>query len=547
MLQAGLPGLSAGPLEDRFMRQDSFSRSGISRLSFAGFLSAIAVASLGLGVDAWSAPAAPTAPATKAAAVPAVPTKPAVAGPAVAVPPSVAARPQGYADLAERLLPMVVNISTSQTLRRRPAANDPPVPQLPQGSPLDDFFKDFMDRGNRPRRVQSLGSGFVIDPVGYIVTNNHVIEGADEITVILNDKTSLPATLIGKDEKTDLALLKVNSKQPLAVAKFGDSDKSRVGDLVMAIGDPFGLGGTVTTGIVSARNRDIKSGPYDDFIQTDAPINKGNSGGPLFNMDGEVIGINTAIYSETGGSVGIGFSIPSNAARNVVAQLKSNGKIQRGWLGVRIQPISDEIAETMGLDKARGALIAGMTDGGPAAKAGVQNGDVVLSFDGKPVADERALPRMVADAQVGKTVNIEVLRKGQRKTMPISVQKLPDEEKVASLDSKTPAKPGAAAPKPPVEVNLGMTLAPLSPESRRRFRLDTKVQGVVVTEVDADSPAGQKNIRPGDVITEVAQQKVISPDEVSDKLDAERKAGHKVVLLQVSRGGELTFIGVRLP
>jgi serine protease Do len=525
------------------MRKASFTP--FARCGAAGLVSALALASFGLGADALGAPAAvPAAPVTKAAAVPAVPVRPAVGVPSVAVPPSIAARPQGYADLAERLLPMVVNISTSQTLRRRPDPNEAPAPQAPQGSPLDDFFKDFMDRGNRPRRVQSLGSGFVIDPAGYVVTNNHVIEGADEITVILSDMTSLPATLVGRDEKTDLALLKVNSKQPLAVAKFGDSDKARVGDLVMAIGDPFGLGGTVTTGIVSARNRDINSGPYDDFIQTDAPINRGNSGGPLFNMDGEVIGINSAIYSPTGGSVGIGFSIPANAAKNVIAQLRSTGKIQRGWLGVRIQQVSADIAETMGLDKPRGALIAGMNDGGPASKAGIQNGDVVLTFDGRPVADERALPRMVADAPIGKTVNIEVLRKGQRKTMPITVQRLVEDEKVASADKAAPAKPGA--PKPPVTVNLGMSLAPVSPESRRRFRLDAKVQGVVVTEVDADSPAGQKNIKPGDVITEVAQQKVVSPDEVSAKLDAERKAGHKVVLLQVSRGGELTFIGVRL-
>ena len=295
------------------MPMASVSRFG-TRSRFATFVSALVLASPGSGAS--SVTAAP-APVVKAAAVPApAPAATAKPGaPSVAVSPAVAARPQGYADLAEHLLPMVVNISTSQTLRRRPAANQPP-PQAPEGSPLDDFFKDFMDRGNRPRRVQSLGSGFVIDPAGYIVTNNHVIDGADEITVILNDTTSLPATLVGKDDKMDLALLKVNSKQPLAVAKFGDSDKARVGDLVMAIGDPFGLGGTVTTGIVSARNRDIKSGPYDDFIQTDAPINKGNSGGPLFNMDGDVIGINTAIFSETGGSIGLGFSIPvSRAAR----------------------------------------------------------------------------------------------------------------------------------------------------------------------------------------------------------------------------------------
>jgi serine protease Do len=505
-------------------------------LALTGLASALAVSSLtlpsGFAAPAAAPPRATTAPAVRANTAP-----------AVNVPPSIAARPQGYADLAERLLPMVVNISTTQTLKR-PAAENNPVPQAPEGSPLDDFFKDFMDRGNRPRRVQSLGSGFIIDPAGYIVTNNHVIEGADEITVILSDGTSLPATLVGRDDKTDLAVLKVNSKQPLNVAKWADSDKARVGDLVMAIGDPFGLGGTVTTGIVSARNRDINSGPYDDFIQTDAPINRGNSGGPLFNMDGEIIGINSAIYSPSGGSVGIGFAIPSNSAKNVVAQLKSTGKIQRGWIGIRIQQVSDDIAQSVGLSKPQGALIAGMTEKGPAAKAGVQNGDVVLSFDGKSVADNRALPRLVADAQIGKTVNIEVLRKGQHKMLPITVQKLVEDEKVASADK--PAKPGAAI-KPPVTVNLGMTLAPVSPDARRRYHLDAKVAGVVVTDVDADSPAGQKNIRAGDVITEVAQQKVISPDDVAAKLDAERKAGHKVVLLQVSRGGELTFIGIRVP
>jgi serine protease Do len=371
-----------------------------------------------------------------------------------------------------------------------------------------------------------------------------VIEGADEITVILSDSTSLPATLVGRDDKTDLAVLKVNSKQPLNVAKWGDSDRARVGDLVMAIGDPFGLGGTVTTGIVSARNRDINSGPYDDFIQTDAPINRGNSGGPLFNMDGEVIGINSAIYSPSGGSVGIGFAIPSNSARNVVAQLKGTGKIQRGWIGIRIQQVSEDIAQSVGLDKPKGALIAGMTDGGPAAKAGIQNGDIVVSFDGKAVADNRALPRMVADAQVGKTYNVEVLRKGQHKVLPITVQKLVEEDTKVASASK-PAAPGANS-KASVTMNLGMSLAPVSPEARRRYHLDAKVAGVVVTDVDADSPAGQKNIRAGDVITEVAQQKVSSPDEVSAKFDAERKAGRKLVLLQVSRGGELTFIGIRL-
>src|SRR6185312_14573850 len=361
-------------------------------------------------------------------------------------PPSVAARPQGYADLAERLLPMVVNISTSQTLRRRPDANEAPAPQAPQGSPLDDFFKDFMDRGNRPRRVQSLGSGFVIDPAGYIVTNNHVIEGADEITVILNDMTTLPATLVGRDDKTDLALLKVNSKQPLAVAKFGDSDKARVGDLVMAIGDPFGLGGTVTTGIVSARNRDINSGPYDDFIQTDAPINRGNSGGPLFNMDGAVIGINSQIYTPSGGSVGIGFAIPANLARDVVGQLRRFGAARRGWIGVRIQPVTPEIAEGLNLGTRRGGLIADVTAGGPAARAGLQNGALVVGFDGKPVADDRALPRIVADTPIGKTVNVDLLRKGRKASLRITVQKLADDSK--------PDKPTKSAPPPKAKSSL---------------------------------------------------------------------------------------------
>jgi serine protease Do len=485
------------------------ARSSIARSSALGLLSALAFASLPVISEAWAQ-----------------------------VPPAIAARPQGFADLAERLSPMVVNISTSQTLKRPAAAQG-----SPDGTPNDEFFRNFLDRDNRPRRVQSLGSGFIIDSTGYVVTNNHVIDGADEITVILSDTTSLTAKLIGKDEKTDLALLKVESKTALPVAKFGDSDKARVGDLVMAIGDPFGLGGTVTAGIVSARNRDINSGPYDDFIQTDASINRGNSGGPLFNMDGDVIGVNSAIYSPTGGSVGIGFSIPSNAAKRVIEQLKSTGVIARGWIGVRIQAVSDEIAQSLGMDKARGAMIAGMSDNGPAAKAGLQNGDVVINFNGKPVADSRALPRMVADTDIGKAVDIEVLRKGQPKTLPITIEKLDEETKVASAESPS----STATPPAPQMVNLGMTLAPITGDSRRRYKLNESLAGAVVTDVDVDSPAGMKNIRPGDVITEVAQTKVTSPEDVSAKLVEEKNAGHKVVLLQVSRGGDLTFIGVRIP
>jgi serine protease Do len=495
---------------------------------------------LAMAILPWAANAlAGAAPAAPAATAPKLPQSPQLP---VTVPANVLSGSSGFADLAERLLPTVVNISTSQTLKRRP---DQQGQQAPQGTPFDDFFKNFTDRDNRPRRVQSLGSGFIIDSAGYVVTNNHVIEGADEITVILEEGTEMKATLVGTDEKTDLALLKVNPSSPLPVARMGDSEKARVGEWVMAIGDPFGLGGTVTTGIISARNRDINAGAYDDFIQTDAPINRGNSGGPLFNMYGEVIGVNSAIYSPTGGSVGIGFAIPINAARNVITQLRAGGIVTRGWLGVRIQQVTEELAESLGLDKGRGALIAGMDKDGPAQKAGLQNGDVVLTFDGKPVPDNRALPRMVADAQVGKTVNVEVLRRGQRRTLPVTVQRLADDDQKVASASPDSSKQ-KQAPRGPTVTNLGMTLAPITGESRRRYRLDDRVQGVVVTEVDGDSPAGEKNIRAGDVITEVAQQNVTSVEDFTAKLEAERRAGHRVVLLQVSRGGELTFIPVRL-
>jgi serine protease Do len=503
-------------------------RPGYARSFGLRFLPVLAIAVLPWAADALGAAPAP------APRLPGSPQLP------VTVPANVQAGSAGFADLAERLLPTVVNISTSQTLRRRA---DPNQPQLPEGTPFDDFFKNFSDRENRPRRVQSLGSGFIVDSAGYVVTNNHVIEGADEITVILDDGTSMVATLVGRDEKTDLALLKVNPRMPLPIARMGDSDRARVGEWVMAIGDPFGLGGTVTTGIISARNRDINAGPYDDFIQTDAPINRGNSGGPLFNMYGDVIGVNSAIYSPTGGSVGIGFAIPINAAKNVIAQLRDSGIVRRGWLGVRIQEVTDELAESLGLDKGRGALIAGMDTNGPARKAGLQDGDVVLTFDGRPVADNRALPRMVAEAQIGKTVNVEVMRRGQKRTMPVTVARLAeDEQKVASVEPDSQK----ATPARPALTNLGMTLASITGESRRRYRLDDKVQGVVVTDIDPDGPAGQKNIRAGDVITEVAQEKVASPQDFTAKLEAERRAGHRIVLLQVSRDGELTFIGVRL-
>ena len=448
--------------------------------------------------------------------------------------------PDSFADLVIKLLPTVVNISTSQTLKAPPPSA---MPQLPPGSPLEDLFKNFLGpNSNRPRHVTSLGSGFIIDPSGYVVTNNHVIEDSDQITVSLQDGTSLPARVVGRDPKTDLALLKVSPKKPLPAAHFGDSDHARIGDWVVAIGDPFGIGSTVTAGIVSARNRNINSGDYDDFIQTDAPINRGNSGGPLFDVDGNVIGINSQIYTPTGGSVGIGFAIPSNLARQVLNQLRQFGVARRGWIGVRIQQVTAEIAEGLNLPTTQGALVSGVTGGGPAAKAGLTNGDLVTGFDGKPVNDDRALPRIVADTPIGKTVNIDVLRKGRKQTLKITVQRLADDAK--------PGKPGKALP-PPVKSQsklsqLGLSLGMLDAPARAKFKIGAGIQGVVVTSVEGGSPAGEKNLRSGDVIVEVGGQAVKSPDDVAKRVDADAKAGKKSALLLVNRDGDLQYLGLRL-
>jgi len=449
--------------------------------------------------------------------------------------------PDSFADLAAKLLPTVVNIATTQTLKAPPPSA---IPNVPPGSPLEDLFKNFLGpNAERPKHVTSLGSGFVIDPAGFIVTNNHVIEDSDQIAVTLNDGSSLPAKIVGRDAKTDLALLKVMPKKPLPAAHFGDSDKARIGDWVMAIGDPFGLGSTVTAGIVSARNRDINAGPYDDFIQTDAPINRGNSGGPLFDMDGNVIGINSAIFSPSGGSVGIGFSIPSNMARDVVAQLKQFGVARRGWIGVRIQQVTDEIAQGMGLPSSQGALVADVTAGGPADKAGLKNGDVVVGFDSKPVADSRELPRIVAATPIGKTVNVDVLRKGKKQSYKILIAKL-DEGPADKPGNKLPPPPSS---KPKSKVSqLGLSLAPLDDAARVKYKIARNIQGVVVSDVDSDSPAADKNLRPGDVIVEVQSQPVKSPAEIEARVAADVKAGKKSELMLVSRNGEMTYVGLRL-
>ncbi len=455
------------------------------------------------------------------------------------LPAAARSAPESFAELADKLLPTVVNISTSQTLKAPPQGV---MPELPPGSPLEDLFKNFLGpRSNAPRHVTSLGSGFIIDPTGYIVTNNHVIEDSDQITVSLQDGTQLPAKVIGRDTKTDLSLLKVTSKKPLPATHFCDSDHARIGDWVIAIGDPFGLGSTVTAGIVSARNRDIDAGPYDDFIQTDAPINRGNSGGPLFDMDGNVVGINSQIYTPSGGSVGIGFAIPANLAREVVGQLRQFGVARRGWIGVRIQPVTQEIAEGLGLPTTQGALVSDVTKDGPAAKAGLINGDLITGFDSKPVADDRALPRIVADTPIGKSVNIDVLRKGKKQTMRITVQKLADDIK--------PDRPVKAPPPPKNQSKLsqlGLSLGMLDQGARAKFKISGGVQGVVVSSVDPGSSASEKNLRSGDVIVEVAGQAVKTPDDVSKRVDGDVKAGKKVELLLINRDGDLTYVGLRL-
>jgi serine protease Do len=458
--------------------------------------------------------------------------------------------PESFADLVAKLSPTVVNVATTQTLKR--PADDTPIPRVPEGSPLDQFFKDFLDRGrNAPQHLTSLGSGFIIDPSGLIITNNHVIEGADQINVTFNDGSTLPAKVVGRDAQTDIALLRVKPKAPLAIARLGDSDRARVGEWVVAIGNPFGLGGSVTAGIISARNRDINAGPYDDFIQTDAPINRGNSGGPLFNMNGEVIGVNSAIYSPSGGSVGIAFAIPSAMVKDVMTQLKQYGEVRRGWLGVRIQQVTDGIAQSLGLKRATGALVAGITAGGPAAKAGMQNGDLVLAFDSKPVPDSRTLPRMVADAPVGKTVPVEILRKGVHKTVQVTLGRLKDAAgNNGDLGGAQDAKPQPSKAQPPAQKHpssrLGVAMSPLTPDLRRHYHIAQNVQGVVVTDVDEDGPASETNIQPGDVIVEVAQEPVKTPTEVSAKVEAEVKAARKMVLLLVNRDGEPSFVAVNL-
>ena len=475
--------------------------------------------------------------------------------------PAIARGPDGIADVAERVIDAVVNISTSQTIEAKGGGGSGgegrgAMPQLPPGSPFEEFFDDFFknrkgpgggskggDRGgdSQPRKANSLGSGFIVDTSGIVVTNNHVIADADEINVILNDGTKIKADLVGVDKKTDIAVLKFKPPKPMIAVKFGDSDKLRLGEWVIAIGNPFSLGGSVTAGIVSARNRDINSGPYDSYIQTDAAINRGNSGGPLFNLDGDVIGVNTLIISPSGGSIGIGFAVPSKTVAGVVDQLRQFGELRRGWLGVRIQQVTDEIAESLNIKPARGALIAGVEDRGPAKPAGIEPGDVVVKFDGKDIKEPKDLSRIVADTTVGKEVDVVVIRKGAEETRKVTLGRLEDGEKAVQASAKNQPEPE----KPVTQRALGLDLATLSKDLRSRYKIKESIKGVVITNVDGSSDAAEKRLSPGEVIVEVAQEAVSNAADVKKRVDQLKRDGKKSVLLLVANAdGELRFVAL---
>lgn len=452
-------------------------------------------------------------------------------------------RPESFADLAERVSPAVVNITTTTTV----AARLDGAPQLPEGSPFEDFFRDFFDepgnpnqpnRPQRPRQGQALGSGFVISPDGYLVTNNHVIDGADEIRIEFFSGLELEAELVGTDPATDIALLKVDYDEDLPFVAFGDAEAARVGDWVLAVGNPLGQGFSVSAGIISARGRALQ-GNYDDYIQTDAAINRGNSGGPLFNMDGEVIGVNTAILSPTGGSIGIGFAMSSNVATGVVDQLREFGTTRRGWLGVRIQNVSEEMAEAVGMSDARGAMVTEVMDG-PSQDAGILAGDVILEFDGGDVADSNMLVRRVADAGVGRAVDVVVFRDGAPLTLSVTL----GQRELAETASM--AAPDAPMAEPEPSSYMGMELAPLNDALRVELDLPSGLQGLVIGAVEPGSDADNKGILPGDLITEANQQPVSSVSELRERAEAASEAGRKSLLVLLRRGGDPRFVALSL-
>lgn len=453
--------------------------------------------------------------------------------------------PATFADLAEKLSPAVVNISTTQ--KTVVPKDFPEAPQFPEGSPFQDFFDEFMERrggGSPLQPSSSLGSGFVIDGKnGYIITNNHVVRDAENVQVTFPNELTVEAKIIGTDEKTDIAVLQIEVKDlDLSDVSFGDSDALRVGDWTIAIGNPFGLGGTVTAGILSARARDIDTGPYDDYLQTDASINRGNSGGPLFNMNGEVIGINTAIFSPTGGSVGIGFAIPSALAQPVINQIIKYGRTRRGWLGVRIQTVTDEIAESLGLSAPKGALIASVNKHGPAKKAGLEAGDIILEINGQKIKEMKSLPRIVAEHDINATIPLKYWRDGKEHTVNVTVgelEKAEDDGLITLADSKSDKKNGTN-----IET-MGFSVRPVDENTRKEFQISAGIEGVVVTKVEPASEAMKKGLSVGSVIVEINQQPVTEPETVADIISKADKNHRKSVLLLVNDNGSARFIALK--
>lgn len=455
------------------------------------------------------------------------------------------AGPGSFSGVVERVKPAVVNVSVKGKgiegrLVGRPEFR---TPQLPEGSPFNDLFRRFFEEHGVPGDEegpavprQAQGSGFIIDPSGYIVTNYHVVDGAQEITVSLDDGSKHSATVKGRDAKTDLALIKIDAGRSLPHVEFGESDAAKVGDWVIAVGNPFGLGGSVTAGIISARGRDLRSGPFDDYLQIDAPINRGNSGGPLFDTTGRVIGVNTAIWSPSGGNVGIGFAVPSSLAKSVVEQLRDHGSIARGWLGVQIQPVSEDLAQGLGVPEGKGALVAAVTPESPAAKAGVKPGDLIVSMDGEALEDFKALPRLVAAAEPGKRATLEVVREGKTRELTVTVGQTPDSEKVASSEA------GEAVP---ARGQLGLQLAALTPETKKKYGVKGEADGVLVVDVRKGSPAARAGIQPGTLVLMVDQAPVDSPDAVAKRVRQAYEQKRSAVVLLVEREGDRRFVAVK--
>jgi len=448
--------------------------------------------------------------------------------------------PEGFSDLAKKVSPSVVWIATSHEQSAPDTSMDLPF-RFPEGSPFEEFFRHFRERGgrdNQTRPVHALGSGFIIDSAGFIVTNNHVVDGADSVRVRLDDNHEYDATVVGTDPLTDLALLKIDAGRTLPAVSFGDSDKAEVGNWVMAVGNPFGLGGTVTAGIISARGRNIQAGPYDDFLQVDASINKGNSGGPLFNMDGQVIGVNTAIYSPNGGSVGIGFAIPSNLVEPVVAQIRDSGRVARGWLGVQIQKVTEDIADAMGLDKGTGALVNAVIPDSPAAKSGLKQGDVIRSVNGKAVDGPRDLARMIAQEPAGSDVELQLWRDGGSREVKVGIGEMPPRQQLSTAEPEMQTN-GVVRSK-----TLNADLATVTPELRSNLQIPDDLDGVVVTDI-RPGPAFDQGLRAGDVIQEIGHETVTGPGQV-DRLIRDATAGDKkAVLFLINRHGHDLFLGLK--